>query len=188
MTEDIAAECETLATRLTALGKQKSIVGWMFGSDRVKGRTTHGIGDERVYATGLVVEMAGDIAESAVILMRAGHTYTAQSLTRTLIECEYLLAYFAQDPEVAREWLNADGPTRRTYWSPQKLRNRLPGMFRDTEYWSHSDSSHPTPFALHFLPGHSTAEPIEQWWEELRLHLRRLSERCDQVVRVLDLT
>lgn len=185
MTEGVATECEKTAQRLSAIGKATWELGWLVGSDRVEGRSTHGIGDERVYATGLVMEMAGDVAESAVLLMRAGRTYTAQSLTRNLIECEYLLAYFAEQPEAAREWLNADKKARKTYWSPKQLRERMPGMFREGEYPSHSDTSHPTAFALKFLASHATAAPVEAWWEELQLHLRRIAWRADTVVQVL---
>lgn len=186
-TDDIAAECEVLAKRLSMVGEGTWMLGSWFGPDRVSGRTKKdtGIGDERIYAIGIVIEMAGDVGQSSVILMRAGRTYGAQSLTRHLIECEYLVASFAQDPEAAREWLNADKETRRTYWSPQKLRNRMPGMFRDTEYWTHSDTSHPTPWARAFLASHSPTTPVEDWWAELHLHLTRLALRSDEAVKAL---
>lgn len=187
MTEDIAAECETLAKRLSFVGERATLVGSMFGPDRIAGRTKAGtgLGDERVYATGLVLEMAGDIGQAAVILMAAGRTYSAQSLARQLIECEYLVPYFAKDPEAAREWLNATGDDRRRYWSPQGLRTRMPGMFRDTEYWSHSDTSHPTPVARVYLAKHSKAMPVEVWWDELRMHLSRLALRADEAIQAL---
>ena len=185
MTKKVAVECQETAHRLAKLGKDTWRLGWMFGPDRVEGRTAHGVGDERVYAAGLVIEIAGDVAESAVMLMQTGHTYTAQALTRNLIECEYLLAYFAEKPEAAREWLNTDDDERRAYWTPQKLRNRMPGLFRDTEYWRHSNSSHPTPWALMFLTDHATAIPTKDDWKELQLHLRRVAERADNLVQVL---
>jgi len=178
----VPEECDALARRLSELGVKVWSWGWMAGPDRIAERTKHGIGDERVYSIGLVIEIAGDVAASAVELMRSGHTYTAQALTRNLIECEYLIAQFAQDPEVAREWLNADEKMLRTYWSPQRLRDRMPGLFRNTEYWSHSETSHPTPAALRFLASHKTAVPADIWWNELALHLRRLSERCDEAI------
>lgn len=182
VTRKIAVECEDTAHRLAKLGKDTWRYGWQVGS---VSPTAHGIGDERIYAAGLVIEIAGDVAESAVMLTQTGHVYTAQALMRNLIECEYLLAYFAAKPDAARDWLRTDDATRRTQWTPQKLRNRMRGIFQDEEYWRHSNSSHPSPWGLFSLTDEATAVPTNANWKELQLHVRRVAERADDLVQVL---
>lgn len=180
------ASCERVTAELTEAGRRLWVRGSMFGRDRIAGRTRFGYGDDRLVAGGLVVEIASDLAASAISAMDAGRTYSASALIRQIIECEYLILLFNRDVEAAREWLNADRETLLSYWSPAKMRKRSGGTFSDTEYWAHCDTGgHPTPNARALLSSHSMSFPIGDYWDELAMHLDRLWNRVETMTSTL---
>lgn len=174
--EETRANTAVRVRQLREAGRALYAAGWMLGPDRVEGRTDRvdGYGDERMVAVAIVVEIAGEVAEAAVELLDAGRIYASSAVLRQVIECEYLLTVFSLDAESAREWLNADGETLRRIFTPQRMRDKSGGRFRDTEYWAHCKrGGHPTPDARVLLSAH-TLVPREEWWSELSMHLDRV--------------
>jgi hypothetical protein len=183
---DVPAQCVALADKLVRAGQVMFVGGALFGPDRTAGVTKYGYGDDRVAATALVIEVAADIAGSAVELMDRGRTYSAGALLRQLIECEYLVTLFGRDVQAAREWLNADENALRTYWSPAKMRARSRGAFRASEYRSHCQvGGHPSPKARVLLASHSMAVSPDHMWADLALHLDRLWGRIEEAAETL---
>lgn len=163
-------------SQLQRAGQALYLTGSMFGPDRVEGRTDRvdGYGDERMVAAAIVIETVAELADAAVDLLDHGRVYAASAMLRQVIECEYLLTAFSRDGESAREWLNADGETLRRIFSPQRMRDKSGGQFRDTEYWAHCKrGGHPTPDARVLLSAHSLVDRAE-WWRELSMHLDRV--------------
>lgn len=186
MDRQVRAQCEALADQLARAGEVMFVGGALFGSDRAAGVTKYEYGDDRVAASALVIEVAADLAASAVELMDRGRTYSSGALLRQVIECEYLVALFGQDVEAAREWLNADEDALRTYWSPAKMRARSGGTFRASEYQSHCQvGGHPSPKARALLSSHSIAVAPDHIWADLALHLGRLWARVEQLAERL---
>ncbi|HVL53077.1 MAG TPA: hypothetical protein VM344_02340 [Vitreimonas sp.] len=174
--EEARANCAVRTGQLARAGRALYVTGWTFGPDRVEGRTdqTNGYGDERMVAAAIVVEIAAEAADGAVALLDQGRVYASSAILRQVLECEYLLTAFALDADWAREWLNADGETLRRIFSPQRMRDRSGGRFRDTEYWAHCKrGGHPTPEARALLTAHSQV-PMVEWWRELSMHLDRV--------------
>jgi len=88
--------------------------------------------------------------------MRSGNEYSAAALLRQLVEFEYLFFVAYQDKSELEKWIGADGDTLRKQFTPQKMRKKSNGIFRDQEYWMHCDmGGHPNPKARAFLAGES---------------------------------
>lgn len=89
-----------------------------------------------------------ELASGASDLLDAGNRYGAQALIRQLVEVEYLASAFAEEDEIAAQWVRSDRAERQKFWSPAKLRARANGKFLREDYWDHCElGGHPTPIA-----------------------------------------
>lgn len=157
-----------LASVLKDLAATANVGAFVFRSDRLR-------------ATAIVAEIAGELAVSSVSLLEAGHVYATAALMRQLIEAEYLIWLFSIDETEAERWSKATPAEIRQMFGPKTLRARSAGRFRDSEYWAHCDlGGHPNPKAVLLLSGHqirygNTEYPrSELHWADLCQHLLRL--------------
>lgn len=97
---------------------------------------------------------------------------------RQLVEVEYLVRLFRQDPTEAQSWLKASSAELRTAFTPSQMRKRA-GGFRHQEYRVHCESGgHPNPRAHTLLPGRHAKHHLpplgtnEVFWVDLAQHLR----------------
>jgi hypothetical protein len=163
--------CEEIADALARLGQLLWLSGAIVGDDRVTGASPFGFGDDRTVGLSAVCQIGGELASGAVVLLKADNRYAANALIRQLVEVEYLADAFAEEHEIAAEWLRADNLERRTFWSPAKLRQRANGRFLNTDYWHHCEmGGHPASPGLRLLPGHNRLN-IEYVWADMAGHL-----------------
>jgi hypothetical protein len=79
-----------------------------------------------------------------------------------------LAAAFAEEHEIAGEWLRASREERIRFWSPTRLRERAGGRFLKTDYWHHCEmGGHPATRGMSLLPGHTKG-----------LHVREVERRA----------
>ena len=152
--------CRRLAEELETLGEHLWVSSWLRRDS----------GDE---ATALVVQTAGALARSSVILLGRRQYYAAGSLMRQLIEVEYLLFEFGRDAATRDEWLREPAETRPRKFSPKALRKRANGAFSAKQYGTHCRmGGHPNPEARGLLPEHSAPYDVRvMLWEDLGGHL-----------------
>ncbi|MEL7015182.1 MAG: hypothetical protein AAGK60_03905 [Pseudomonadota bacterium] len=116
----------------------------------------HLVGDKDISAFAVLSGLAVDITIGFTTLIRSHNEYSAAALLRQLVEFEYLFFVAYLDKSELGKWLEADGNTLRKQFTPQKMRNKSSGLFRDQEYWTHCDmGGHPNPKARVFLTGGS---------------------------------
>jgi hypothetical protein len=114
------------------------------------------VSDKKISAFSILSRLAADITVGFATLMRSGNEYSAAALLRQLVEFEYLFFVAYQDKSELEKWIGADGDTLRNQFTPQKMRKKSNGIFRDQEYWMHCDmGGHPNPKARAFLAGES---------------------------------
>ena len=160
----------TYAEALGEAGQLLWVEGFVIGSDRKEGQSPFGFGDDDRVGLATICQIAGELARGTIDLLDSDNRYGAQALTRQLVEVQYLAAAFAQEDEIAAEWLRANGDERRRFWTPAKLRGRAEG-FLPQDYWEHCDrGGHPTPKGLDLLPAHEQL-PIAYIWIDLVAHL-----------------
>lgn len=186
--DDSGHEVRDIVERLAQLGKLLFIDGAIIGGDRVSGRSRDGYGDEEVVGLAVAVEISADLATSATHLLSAGHAYSAAVLLRQIIEVEYLVWLFANDPGAARAWLNAGEDEMRSTFRPATIRRKAKGHFSDDEYHYHCElGGHPTPHARDLLSNHSRGADASWLWDELECHLARLWEGVERALDRTDL-
>lgn len=167
--------CEAVAAGLGALGRILWIGGSLIGPDRVEKKSPLGFGDDGAVGIATIAQIGGELARGAIDLMQRHNRYSAGALLRQLVEVEYLAHAFAAEHATAAEWLRADRDQRRSFWTPQKMRNRAGGEFVDEHYWSHCElGGHPTTEAMSLLPDHSTWLSPAFLWVDLAGHLARI--------------
>ena len=133
--------CRAVSSGLTTCGN----VLWAFGVSIPPYRR----------ALAIVAQMAGALSRGAVSLLESSNWYAAAALVRQLVETEYLLFLFADEPREAEMWLAARPDDLRRSFAPAAMRGRSAGRFRDREYWSHCEiGGHPHPRSAFLLPDH----------------------------------
>jgi hypothetical protein len=132
-------------------------------------------------AVSIIAQMGGQLADGSISLLEDENWYATAALLRQLVEIEYLMSLFAEDPKEAVAWLAASQEDLRRTYSPATMRRRSQGRFRDQEYWTHCElGGHPNPRAHFLLPertfprDNSVFGPPEWMWVELGQHLARL--------------
>lgn len=169
------AVCAVIAAALASMGRILWVGGTIIGPDRVTKASPFGFGDNRTVGIATVAQIGGQLALGAINLLRAGNDYAASALLRQLVEVEYLAHAFAAEHDTAAAWLRADRQARRSFWSPQKMRNRAGGEFIDEHYWSHCElGGHPTTEGMPLLPDHSRTITSAFLWVDLAGHLARI--------------
>jgi hypothetical protein len=174
LADDAAHGARVLACRAIA-DALKSIATWLTIDAALSHEATR-------LGLGLITEIAGELATAAVSLYDVNAYYAGAVLVRQLIEVQYLVAWFAGDPDRPAEWLNT-GPT--DAWAnfrPHKMRRVLRGDgrdFRDQEYSAHCElGGHPNPKGSALVVGyHDPNNNLllgESQWLDLAQHLEPL--------------
>jgi len=186
--DDSGHEVKEIVERLTQLGTVLFVDGAIIGGDRVTGRSHGGYGNEEVVGLAVAIEISADLAASANRLLSAGHAYSAAVLLRQIIEVEYLVWLFANDPAAARAWLNAGEDEMRSTFRPATIRKKAEGHFSADEYHYHCElGGHPTPHARDLLSNHSRGADASWLWDELECHLARLSQGVERALDRMNL-
>jgi hypothetical protein len=163
--------CETFADALSKAGLMLWMTGYHLGADRVSGASPFDFGNDEAVGIATVAQIGGELGTGAIALLKADNKYAAAALTRQLVEVEYLAAAFAEEHEIAADWLRSDSKRRQQFWSPKHLRKRANGAFLNSDYWSHCDmGGHPSTDGMVLLPGHQDT-PIALSWADLAGHL-----------------
>lgn len=142
---------ETGGSVLSELGSHAHIHGFV-------------VGDKNISAFAILCGLAADLVVGFAQLISNKHTYAAAALLRQLVEFEYLFFIGYLNKEELGKWLEADDDSLRREFTPQKMRKKSDGLFKDQEYWMHcSMGGHPNPKARHFLNGHTNLTNIEAY-------------------------
>ena len=174
--EDAAAAriavCRLVPNFLRTVGERLWVAGYIIGDGRVKGTSPFGYGNDALVGIAAVAQIGAELGTGAVALLDAGNVYAAMALVRRLVEVQYVADAFADDHEIAGDWMRADGSRRRSYWQPDQVRKRADGKFLPRDYWQHCDlGGHPTREGLPMLPALSARIPTAYWWTDLAGHL-----------------
>ena len=155
--------CRAVADGLSHVGQSLWTWGWISR-------------DHETTGLGTAIEIAADLANSAVSLLEQDLTYSAAALVRQLVEVEYLMWRFSDAPAECASWLSSTPQEIRERFKPAEMRRSSGGVFRDREYWTHCDvGGHPSPKARLVLRDHSPALGSHRWlWADLGQHLERL--------------
>jgi hypothetical protein len=138
--------CTLLAECLAATGA----VLWAFG-----------LAEQPRRAIAAAVQMSGEIARGAVLLLNDNNRYGAAALVRQLVEIEYLLCLFAQDVDEPARWAASDLATVKKEFQPARMRERCGERFRAEEYSSHCQvGGHPRFAGAYVLPEHLRIGPL----------------------------
>jgi hypothetical protein len=132
------------AVRLGALGDQRS-----------------GNSEASIFvAVANVAITAQQLAEGAANLVELRNYYSAAALARQLVEFEYLMWAFDDDPSSIGDWAQSDREARELRWSPRAIYGRDGNEFRRSDYGRHCEQGgHPTPVGVQLSlpdPDHST--------------------------------
>ncbi len=96
-------------------------------------------------------------------------------MLRQLVEAEYLLNLFANDPASAETWRNATPDELRKWWNPSAMRAKSQGRFEDREYWGHCElGGHPVPGGARLLKNRQSPLDRRYLWIDLASHLGRV--------------
>jgi hypothetical protein len=162
--------CHAVAKALASAGDSLWVVGSFFGGDRVSGASPFQFGSDAVVGLSTVTQVGAELCSGAITLLEVDNRYGAMALLRQLVEVEYLAWAFAEDHEVAAEWLRSDKESRRRMWQPRHLRQRSGDRFRGKDYQFHCElGGHPTPEGRPLLPDHQRMSAF-WWWYELAVH------------------
>lgn len=164
--------CAAVADEVAGIGHRVGLMQRIYGlSSTVEG-------------LGLSIKIAGDLAQGSFVLLHWRRFYAAAATARQLIETEYLLWAFADDPSEASRWLNGSADDVRKAFRPAVMRRKSGGIFRNSEYWTHCElGGHPTPSARLLLGEVAPRAELPQanhWqWVDLGQHLEALWLRLE---------
>lgn len=140
------ALCRALTDGFEQVGERLILGGHIIGPDRVDGTSPFGNGDDSLVALGYLSRTAAALVGGASQMLDVGNRYAAGTLTRQLVEVEYLHWAFAEDHDEAAAWLRSNRDDRLKRWQPRHLRERSGGRFRGVDYAEHCEhGGHPTP-------------------------------------------
>ncbi|MDV8071162.1 hypothetical protein R4P64_32100 [Rhodococcus sp. IEGM 1366] len=104
---------------------------------------------------------AQQLAEGAANLVELRNYYAASALARQLVEFEYLMWAFDDEPGSIGDWAQSDREAREVRWSPRAIYSRDGNDFRRSDYGRHCEQGgHPTPNGVQLSlpdPGQVTA-------------------------------
>ena len=171
--------CSALAEALAATGA----VLWVFG-----------LADQPRRAIAAAIQMGGETARGAVLLLRDNNRYGAAALVRQVVEIEYLLCLFAQDSDEPSRWASFDLEAVRREYQPARMRERCGGRFRSAEYASHCQvGGHPRFAGGYVLPEHVRLGPLSDaavfaaGWVDLAQHLVQVWRWVEEILVKYDL-
>jgi hypothetical protein len=111
---------------------------------------------DAIYAVGLLLQTAGELAVAAGRLLSDGEHYAGAALVRQVVEIEYLTWTFKEGHRSASKWLQSTHSERMNAFSPRELRKTSKGRFLSQDYQDHCEQGgHPVPRASFLLAGTS---------------------------------
>ncbi|HUE82856.1 MAG TPA: hypothetical protein VMM84_12155 [Pyrinomonadaceae bacterium] len=135
---------------------------------------------QEIYAVGLLMQMAGELALSAGRLLSGGEHYAGSALVRQIVEIEYLTWTFKEGHRSANKWLQSTHDERMKLFSPRELRKTSKGRFLSRDYQHHCEQGgHPVPLGS-FLLGAQSPGSAQMLLVDLIVHCWRT---WDQVVQ-----
>jgi hypothetical protein len=166
--------CTLLAECLAATGA----VLWAFG-----------LAEQPRRAIAAAMQMGGEIARGAVLLLSDGNRSSAAALIRQLVEVEYLLCLFAQHVDEPLRWASSDLAMVKKEFQPARMRTRCGERFRAEEYSSHCQvGGHPRFAGGHVLPEHFRLGPLSDaaifaaGWVDLAQHLVQVWRWVEEIL------
>jgi hypothetical protein len=137
---------------------------------------TSAFGESRgVRGLALVVDMSAEMVRGTIDLYGSESWYAGTALVRQIVETEYLLTLFGQEPDSASAWLDASAKELRKWWNPAAIRERTGGSFLEREYWDHCErGGHPVPSAKPLLKNAPIAFDRRFCWIDFTVHAKRL--------------
>jgi hypothetical protein len=109
-----------------------------------------------IYAVGLLLQTAGELALAAGRLLSDGEYYAGAALVRQVVEIEYLTWTFREGHRSASKWLQSTHSERMNSFSPRELRKTSKGRFLNQDYQHHCEQGgHPVPRSSFLLAGAS---------------------------------
>lgn len=167
--------CRVLADALSTTGA----VLWAFGS-----------ADQPRRSIAAAIQMGGETARGAVLLLRDNNRYGAAALVRQVVEIEYLLCLFALDRDEPLRWASSDQEAVRKEYQPARMRERCGDRFRSAEYSSHCQvGGHPRFAAGYVLPEHVRKGPLSDsvvfaaGWVDLGQHLVQVWRWVEEILQ-----
>ena len=132
--------------------------------------------DDKELAVALLTRLGSELSGGISLLARRSLIYSAGALLRQLIEVEYLMFIGYADPMNLQRWYRADPKELRKDFTPQRMRKRSDGLFRDQEYWFHCEvGGHPHPKSRMLLPAYNPlVPPVAVLLPDAVQHVRRL--------------
>ncbi|MCJ0949448.1 hypothetical protein F6X56_02780 [Rhodococcus erythropolis] len=92
---------------------------------------------------------AQQLAQGAGNLVELRNYYSAAALARQLVEFEYLMWAFDDDPGSIGDWVQSDRDAREARWGPKAIYARDGNHFRRSDYGRHCEQGgHPTPAGI----------------------------------------
>jgi len=171
--------CSALAEALAATGA----VLWAFG-----------LAEQPRRAIAAAIQMGGETARGAVLLLRDNNRYAAAALVRRVVEIEYLLCLFGLDKGEPLRWASSDLEAVRKEYQPSRMRERCGGRFRSAEYFSHCQvGGHPRFAAGYVLPEHVRMGPLSDavifaaGWVDLAQHLVQVWRWVEEILQTYNL-
>ena len=141
-----------LGEALVNVGQLLHVTGNVIGPGRVDGSSKRGNGDDETVGVGALLQVGGELTLGAVHLFACGQNYAGAALVRQLVEVEYLMWAFAENPKDAKKWLDSTPSERQKFFRPVVLRRRSGGRFLDKDYGHHCEmGGHPVPRSMTLL-------------------------------------
>jgi hypothetical protein len=103
---------------LVDVGQLLHVTGNIIGPGRVDGSSKQGNGDDETVAVGALLQVGGELILGAVHLFASGQNYAGAALVRQLVEVEYLMWAFAENPKDAKKWLDSTPAERQRFFRP----------------------------------------------------------------------
>jgi hypothetical protein len=149
------------SSQLEEAGAELHVLGHLIGSDRVRGASPFGHGNDETVAVSVLLRVAGQLTSAGADLFADGRQYAAAALLRQLVEIEYLAWAFETRDGDAERWLRSDQQERQDFFKPAKLRAAAQGKFRGKDYGYHCElGGHPVPRADILLGGDSAISQL----------------------------
>lgn len=128
------------------VGEKLYGVGYIFRTDRRKGKSPFGFGSDEVVAMSVLLRMGGQLISASAQLLTEGKPYAGAALSRQIVEIEYLAWAFDTRDQDAERWLRSDKAEREKFFRPAKLREAAGDRFRGKDYGFHCElGGHPVP-------------------------------------------
>jgi len=165
---------------LVDVGQVLHVTGNIVGTGRVDGSSKRGNGDDETVAVGALLQVGGELTLGAVHLFALGQNYAGAALLRQLVEVEYLMWAFTENPKDAKKWLDSTPPERQKFFRPVVLRRRSRGRFLDKDYGHHCEmGGHPVPRSMTLL-GKADPAVVQLLVVDILLHGWRTADSAVQ--------